>query len=130
MTSFHPLDALRTAPGAKRPRRLRRTAALRDLVRETTLEPSDLVHPLFVVPGDGMRNPISSMPGVDQLSVDQLDGEARELAALGVKAVLLFGIPSAKDPQGSESLCRGRRRPAGDPGAEGRESKHLRTRRG
>ena len=105
MTSFQPLDALRTAPGAKRPRRLRRTAALRDLVRETTLEPSDFVYPVFVVPGDGVRNPISSMPGVEQLSVDRLAGEARELAALGVKAVLLFGIPSAKDPHGSESFA-------------------------
>ena len=105
MTSFPPLDALRTAPGAKRPRRLRRTAALRDLVRETTLEPSDFVQPLFVVPGDGVQNPISSMPGVEQLSVDRLAGEARELEALGVKAVLLFGIPSVKDPHGSESLA-------------------------
>ena len=105
MTSFQPLDALRTAPGPKRPRRLRRTAALRDLVRETTLEPSDFVHPIVVVPGDGIRNAISSMPGVEQLSVDRLPGEARELAALGVKAVLLFGIPSAKDPHGSESVA-------------------------
>ena len=105
MTSLHPLDALRTAPGAKRPRRLRRTAALRDLVRETTLEPSDVVQPLFVVPGEGTRNPISSMPGVEQISVDLLGGEARELAALGVQAVLLFGIPSAKDPYGSESFA-------------------------
>ena len=105
MTSFQPLDALRTAPGAKRPRRLRRTAALRDLVRETTLEPSDFVYPVFVAPGDGTRKPISSMPGIEQLSVDRLSGEARELAALGVKAVLLFGIPSAKDPYGSESFA-------------------------
>jgi porphobilinogen synthase len=105
MTSLHPLDALRTAPGAKRPRRLRRTAALRELVRETTLEPSDVVQPLFVVSGEGTRNPISSMPGIEQLSVDLLGGEARELAALGVQAVLLFGIPSAKDPYGSESFA-------------------------
>ena len=105
MMSLHPLDALRTAPGAKRPRRLRRTAALRDLVRETTLEPSDFVQPLFVVPGEDVRNPISSMPGVEQLSVDRLAGEARELAALGLKAVLLFGIPGGKDPHGSESFA-------------------------
>ena len=103
MTSFHPLDALRTTPGAKRPRRLRRTAALRDLVRETTLDPADFVFPLFVVPGADVRRPVSSMPGVDQLSVDQLAAEARELATLGVKAVLLFGIPSAKDAHGTES---------------------------
>ena len=105
MTQFQPLDALRTAPGAKRPRRLRRTEALRDLVRETSLEPSDFVYPLFVVPGANVRQPVSSMPGVEQLSVDRLAGEARELAALGVKAVVLFGIPSAKDPHGQESYA-------------------------
>ena len=105
MTSFHldPLEALRLGPGPRRPRRLRRTAALRDLVRETTLAPDDLVQPLFVVPGADVRRPVSSMPGVDQLSVDQLAGEAVELAALGVKAVLLFGIPDSKDPLGLES---------------------------
>jgi porphobilinogen synthase len=105
MTQFRALDALRTAPGARRPRRLRRTAALRDLVRETTLEPDDLVYPLFVVPGEDVRRPVSSMPGVDQLSVDRLAGEARDLAALGIKAVVLFGIPSAKDPGGAESYA-------------------------
>jgi porphobilinogen synthase len=107
MTSFHsdPLEALRLGAGAKRPRRLRRTAALRDLVRETTLEPDDLVHPLFVVSGEGARRPVRSMPGVDQLSVDLLAAEAQELQALGVKAVVLFGIPSAKDPHGLESYA-------------------------
>ena len=105
MTSFHsdPLEAVRLGVGPRRPRRLRRTAALRDLVRETTLEPDDLVQPLFVIPGAEVRRPVSSMPGVDQLSVDQLAGEAVELAALGVKAVLLFGIPDSKDPLGLES---------------------------
>jgi porphobilinogen synthase len=105
MTSFHPLDTLQATPGAKRPRRLRRTAALRDLVREATLEPADLVYPLFVVPGDDVRRPVVSMPGVDQLSVDRLAAEAGELTALGVKAVLLFGLPSAKDAQGTESFA-------------------------
>jgi porphobilinogen synthase len=105
VTQFHPLDALRTTPGAKRPRRLRRTAGLRDLVRETSLEPSDFVHPLFVVPGADVRRPVSSMPGVDQLSVDRLAGEARDLATLGVKAVVLFGVPSSKDPHGIESYA-------------------------
>jgi porphobilinogen synthase len=105
MTSFHPLDALRTGPGPKRPRRMRRSAALRDLVRETSLDASDLVYPLFVVPGEAVRTPVSSMPGVDQVSVDALEDEARELAALGLKAVLLFGIPGAKDPQGTESYA-------------------------
>jgi porphobilinogen synthase len=82
---------------------LRRTAALRDLVRETSLDPADLVYPVFVVPGEGVRNSVSSMPGVDQISVDHVAAEARELAALGVKAVLLFGIPSAKDASGAEA---------------------------
>ncbi len=107
MTSFHsdPLDALRLGPDPRRPRRLRRTAALRDLVRETTLDPGDLVQPLFVVPGDGVRTPVSSMPGVSQLSVDQLGGEVRELDGVGIKAVVLFGIPSTKDPHGLESFA-------------------------
>ena len=105
MTNVDALEALRAAPGAKRPRRLRRTAALRDLVRETSLEPDDFVYPLFVIPGDDVRRPVSSMPGVDQLSVDQLAHEARELAALGVKAVLVFGIPSEKDSHGVESYA-------------------------
>ncbi len=105
MTQFQPLDALRTAPGAKRPRRLRRTEALRDLVRETSLEPGDFVYPLFIVHGAEVRQPISSMPGVEQLSVDRLTSEARDLATLGVRAVVLFGIPSTKDPHGLESYA-------------------------
>jgi porphobilinogen synthase len=105
VTELHPLEAIRTAPGAKRPRRLRRTAALRELVRETPVEPSDLIYALFVVPGEGVRRPVASMPGVEQLSVDQLAREARELEALGLKAVLLFGLPSAKDPHGLESYA-------------------------
>ncbi len=98
-----PLEALRLGAGVRRPRRWRRTPALRDLVRETSLDPADLVYPLFVVPGEGVRRPVSSMPGVDQLSVDALASEARDIWALGLKAVLLFGIPSAKDPHGLES---------------------------
>ena len=107
MTSFQsdPLEVLSLGAGPKRPRRLRRTAALRDLVRETTLRPDDFVQPLFVVRGDGVRKPVRSMPGVDQLSVDQLAAEARELAVLGVKAVILFGIPTSKDPHGVESYA-------------------------
>ena len=107
MTGFHtdPLHAVQTTPGAKRPRRLRRTAALRDLVRETTLSPDDLVYPFFVVSGQGVRNPVASMPGIDQLSVDLLAPAAGELAALGIKAVLLFGIPGSKDPLGLESFA-------------------------
>jgi porphobilinogen synthase len=99
------LDALRSYAGARRPRRLRRTAALRELVRETTLAPDDFVFPYFVVPGEGVRNPIASMPGIDQISVDALPGEARELESLGIKAALLFGVPSAKDALGLESYA-------------------------
>jgi porphobilinogen synthase len=98
-----PLEAITLRPGARRPRRLRRTPALRDLVRETTLTPDDFVYPLFVVPGEGIRSPVQSMPGVEQLSVDALAGEAGALDSLGIKAVLLFGIPSTKDPTGLES---------------------------
>ena len=107
MTPFHadPLESLRFTPGAKRPRRLRRTPSLRDLVRETSLSPSDVVYPLFVVPGREVRRPVSSMPGVEQISVDALAGEAAELGELGVSAVLLFGIPAAKDPHGLESFA-------------------------
>jgi len=97
-------EALRTA-GAKRPRRWRRTAALRDLVRETTLAPDDFVQPLFVVSGDDVRRPVSSMPGVAQISTDQLAREVVELRGLGIKAVLLFGIPASKDAYGSESYA-------------------------
>ena len=84
-----------------RPRRLRRTAALRNLVRETLLAPSQLVLPLFVRPGSGVRLPVSSMPGVFQTSVDELLVDARDAAALGLGGVLLFGIPASKDAEGS-----------------------------
>jgi len=87
----------------ERPRRLRRTEALRALVRETTLAPDDLVWPLFVVPGRGVRNPVQSMPGVFQLSVDELLGEVQSGFAAGVRAVILFGIPERKDAQGTEA---------------------------
>jgi porphobilinogen synthase len=105
MTQFEtePLEALRVRAGARRPRRLRRTPALRDLVRETTLAPDDLVLPFFVVPGVGVRRPIPSMPGIDQVSVDELVGDARTASALGIKSVILFGIPETKDPLGLES---------------------------
>ena len=87
-------------PGA-RPRRLRRTPALRALVRETRLHPSMLVAPLFVQPGRGLRSPVASMPGVDRLSVDLAVDEAERLARLGVGGVLLFGLPGAKDAEGT-----------------------------
>jgi porphobilinogen synthase len=86
-----------------RPRRLRRTAALRRLVRETSLQPSQLILPLFVRSGAGIRQPVESMPGVHQTSVDELLRDAREALALGVSGVLLFGIPDHKDASGSEA---------------------------
>ncbi|HVI93925.1 MAG TPA: porphobilinogen synthase, partial [Anaeromyxobacter sp.] len=84
-----------------RPRRMRRTEALRALVRETTLAPDDLVWPLFVRPGKQVRNPVKSMPGVFQLSVDELLAEAQAGYDAGVRAVILFGIPSHTDATGS-----------------------------
>ncbi len=87
-------------PGT-RLRRLRRTPALRELVRETELSPSDLVQPLFVVAGESLREPVESMPGVERFSINELVAEASELRAVGVGAVLLFGIPSVKDESGS-----------------------------
>jgi len=86
-----------------RPRRLRRTDALRRLVRETRLEPSQFVLPLFVRSGAGVRLPIESMPGVAQTSVDELLIDAREAASLGIGGVLLFGIPDTKDAMGSQA---------------------------
>jgi len=84
-----------------RMRRLRRTEALRGMVREHRLAREDLVLPLFVVEGDGVREPIASMPGVHRYSVDQVVLEAKRVADLGVPAVILFGIPGAKDARGS-----------------------------
>jgi porphobilinogen synthase len=84
-------------------RRLRRTEAWRRAVRETTLSPDDLVYPMFVVDGDRVRNPVGSMPGVEQLSVDQIVREAVEVHGLGIPAVILFGVPTddAKDAHGT-----------------------------
>jgi porphobilinogen synthase len=80
-----------------RPRRLRRGAAMRDLVRETHLQPANFILPLFVVEGEGIRKEIKSMPGNAQLSIDELVKEAREAKSLGVGGVILFGIPKHKD---------------------------------
>ena len=89
---------------AARPRRLRVSPQIRALVRETTLTPGDMIYPLFVMHGRGERKKISSMPGVDNLTVDLLAGEVREIAGLGVPGVLLFGIPAEKDPVGLENF--------------------------
>ncbi|MDX6658461.1 MAG: porphobilinogen synthase, partial [Solirubrobacteraceae bacterium] len=82
-------------------RRLRRTPVLRDLVRETRLDPGDFVMPLFVEAGLDGRKPIEAMPGVERLSISAAVEEAGEIAALGIPAVLLFGIPDHKDEEGS-----------------------------
>lgn len=89
----------------QRPRRLRQSGMMRDLVRETVVRPADLVLPLFVVPGQGVRRPVPSMPGVDQTSVDELVRDAEEALRLGIPAVLLFGIPAEKDETGSSGLA-------------------------
>jgi porphobilinogen synthase len=89
---------------AHRPRRLRRTEALRGLVRETNLSASGLIYPMFVCPGSKVRNEVSSMPGIHQQSTDQIVEECREVEALGIPGVILFGLPESKDPRGASSL--------------------------
>lgn len=88
-----------------RPRRLRVTPALRRMVSETALAPDDFIYPLFVVHGAGVRRPISSMPGICQLSVDEAVAEAGRAIELGIPAVLLFGVPAVKDAVGSENFA-------------------------
>ena len=86
-----------------RPRRLRRSDKLRSLIRETTLGPHNLIYPLFVVPGKDKAEPVSSMPGISQFTVDRAVQECREVVGLGIPAVILFGIPERKDAIGSEA---------------------------
>jgi porphobilinogen synthase len=87
-----------------RPRRLRRSEALRSLVRETRLTTANLIYPMFVCPGTKVRREVSSMPGVYQQSVDQIVEEAREVESLGIPGTILFGLPETKDPRGASSL--------------------------
>jgi porphobilinogen synthase len=89
-----------------RPRRLRRTAGLRRMVRETHLTPDDFIYPLFIRPGKDIQQPIKSMPGQFQWSIDRVIGDVKDAKALGVPAVILFGIPAAKDSCGSENFDR------------------------
>ncbi len=84
-------------------RRMRDTAALRSLAQETRISVSDFIYPVFVTHGRGVRNPIDPMPGMYQLSLDNLIAEVGEVAALGIDAVLLFGLPANKDPEGTEA---------------------------
>lgn len=89
----------------QRPRRLRRTEAIRALVRETKLTPDDFVYPLFACEGEGVRREISSMPGVFNLSVDELVREAESARRAGVRSVILFGVPDEKDSSGSQAYA-------------------------
>ena len=100
MTTVHSEIAI---PAGSRMRRLRRSETLRGMVRETRLAPTDFIYPIFVAHGRGVREPIASMPGQARLSVDQLAQEAAELRSLDIPAILLFGLPAAKDAQGSEA---------------------------
>ncbi len=88
---------------ATRFRRLRRSGQLRELVAETELSPSHLIQPMFVTSGEGLREPVESMPGVERLSISELVAEVTTVASAGVRAVLLFGIPSTKDEVASEA---------------------------
>lgn len=88
-----------------RPRRLRKSETLRAMVRETTLDAADLIYPLFVEFGQGVRREVPSMPGVFNISLDQLPAEIDELKSLGIPAVILFGIPSVKDEAGSGAFA-------------------------
>lgn len=89
----------------QRPRRIRKSENWRRMVRETAVSVDDLIVPLFVVPGEGVRNPVASMPGVFQLSVDEMVKEATEIHGLGIPAVILFGVPDDEDknPEGTEA---------------------------
>jgi len=88
-----------------RPRRLRSNETFRRLIRETTLTIDDLIYPLFVRPGKGVKNPISSMPGCYQFSIDELIKEAKEVNKLGIQGIILFGIPDKKDEMGSQAYA-------------------------
>jgi porphobilinogen synthase len=88
-----------------RQRRLRRSEAMRSFVRETRLSPAGFVYPLFICPGEGVRKPVGSMPGVFNLSVDEAVKEAREVYSLGIPCIILFGLPVHKDEVGSDAYA-------------------------
>lgn len=89
-----------------RPRRLRRTEQFRALIRETHIVPSQLIHPIFIVPGKNINEQIPSMPGIFRVSIDQLAKEGKECLSLGINSVILFGIPEKKDAMGSGAHAR------------------------
>lgn len=103
----------------ERPRRLRSKPSIRELVKETYLNISDFVLPLFIKEGRGVNNPIHTMPGHKQLSLDQLEPELEEIASLGIRTIILFGIPHNKDESGSHSLS--------DNGVIQKAIKHIKT---
>jgi porphobilinogen synthase len=88
-----------------RPRRLRRTAVLREMMRETRLDPANLIYPLFVCPGEGVRREVRSMPGVFNLSIDELVKECEDARRSGVSSIIVFGLPEHKDEQGSDAFA-------------------------
>jgi porphobilinogen synthase len=88
-----------------RPRRLRQNPTIRDMVRETSLRVKDLVYPLFVMPGEGRKEPITSMPGQYRFSQDALLKEVEEAQSLGIPSIILFGLPESKDPLGSRGYA-------------------------
>ena len=88
-----------------RPRRLREKPLLRKLVRETVLSVDDLIYPLFIVHGRGVREPLGSMPGQFHLSIDEMVKDLKDVASMGIPGVLLFGLPADKDPRGSEAYA-------------------------
>ncbi len=100
-------DLLSALGPQARPRRLRLSPAIRDMVRETTLSPADLIYPLFVRHGADQQVPIASMPGQFQWTLDRLPAQAKAIAALGIPAVILFGIPAQKDACGSDNFSEG-----------------------
>jgi porphobilinogen synthase len=104
MVVSEPMKVSSVTPPTLRPRRLRRTSAIRRMVRETTLTPDDFIYPLFVREGTDDVRPISSMPGQRQWTLDHLGAEVKRIDALGVPAVILFGIPDVKDACGTENF--------------------------
>ena len=89
-----------------RPRRMRQNETFRAMIRETRLAPEQMIYPLFVLPGKGIRQEVSSMPGVFRFSVDQLVKEAKDCLSLGIRSVILFGLPEKKDGLGSGAYAK------------------------
>ncbi|NNV05537.1 porphobilinogen synthase [Geobacillus sp. MMMUD3] len=105
MEQYFSMEGTRMTLPFDRHRRLRQTAAIRAMVRETHLHVDDFIYPLFVVEGSGIRREVSSMPGVYHLSLDRLPEEIDDIAKLGIRAVMVFGVPNEKDEVGSQAYC-------------------------